>query len=147
MSTSGAVRSEMRGWIVTDEGDRWYVKLDVRDLGGHLDTAFRGWSATLAQRVRLVTARLVLIFVLPLNFHGRLRFTRTMFIPGALHGVEACFLADASVRKPRTAVCRVVWSSRQPLASACAVLSLLDGPTGCDPAFRIVWFRFRMLCR
>ena len=35
MSTSRAVRGDMRGWIVTDE--------DVRDLGeGHLDTTFRG---------------------------------------------------------------------------------------------------------
>ena len=29
MSTSRAVRSDMRGWIVADEGDRWSVKLDV----------------------------------------------------------------------------------------------------------------------
>ena len=71
--------------------------------------------------------------VLPLDFHGRLRVTTTMFIPGALHGIEASFLAGASVRKLRTAVCQVVWSSRRPLASAGAVLSLLDGPTGCDP--------------
>ena len=39
------------------------LTLDVRDLGGHLDTTFRGWSATLASRVRLVIFRLVLIFV------------------------------------------------------------------------------------
>ena len=45
---------------------------------GHLDSTFRGWSATLAARVRLVIARLVLIFALPLDFHGRLRFIRTM---------------------------------------------------------------------
>ena len=51
--------SALRGWCVricgvgsvTDEGDRWTVKLDVRDLGGHLDTTFRGWSSTLAARV------------------------------------------------------------------------------------------------
>ena len=43
----------MRDWVVTDEGDRWTVKLDVRDLGGHLDTTFRGWSSTLATRVRV----------------------------------------------------------------------------------------------
>ena len=67
----------MRGWVVTDEGDRCTVKLDVRDLGGHLDTTFRGWSATLAARVRL--APLVLIFVLPQDFHGRLRVIRSMF--------------------------------------------------------------------
>ena len=123
MSTSSAVRSDMRGWTVTDEGDRWSVKLDVRDL-----------RESFGERVRLVIARLVLIFVLLLDFHGRLRVS-WRFVLGALHGVEASFLADASVRKLRTAVCRVVGSCRQPLATAGAVLSLLDGPTGCDPAF------------
>ena len=39
------------------------MKLDVGDLGGHLDTTFRAWSATLAAGVRLAVARLVLIFV------------------------------------------------------------------------------------
>ena len=33
VSTSRAVRNDMRGWAVADEGDRWSVKLDVRDLG------------------------------------------------------------------------------------------------------------------
>ena len=42
MSTSRAVRSDMREWVVIDEGDRWSVKLDVRDLGRHLDSTFRG---------------------------------------------------------------------------------------------------------
>ena len=137
----------MRGLIVTDEGDKWSVKLDVRDLGGHLGTTFRCWSATLATRVRLVLARLVLIFVLPLDFYGRLRVIRSMFILGALHGSEAYFLAHTSLRKLRTAMFTVVWSSRQPLANTGAVLSLLDGPPGCDPAFCVVWFRFRMLRR
>ena len=40
---------------------------------------------------------------------------------------------------------RDVWCSRQPLAIAGAVLSLLDGPPGCDPAYFVVWLRFRML--
>ena len=48
MSTSRAVRSNMRGLVVSDEGHRWCVKLDVRDLGGHLDTTLHGWSSTLA---------------------------------------------------------------------------------------------------
>ena len=43
MSTFRIVRNDMRRWIVTDEGDKWSVKLDVRDLGGHLDTTFREW--------------------------------------------------------------------------------------------------------
>ena len=41
----------------------------------------------------------------------------------------------------------MVWSRRQPLAGVGAVLCLLDGPTGCDPAFCVVWFRFRLLRR
>ena len=40
-----------------------------------------------------------------------------------------------------------MWSRRQPLANVLAVLSLLDGPIGCDPAFCVVWFRFRLLRR
>ena len=51
MSTSNVVRRDMRDWVLSHEGERWTVKLDVRDLGGHLDTTFRGWSATLASRV------------------------------------------------------------------------------------------------
>ena len=109
-------------------------------VGGHLDSTFRGWSATLATRVRLVIARLVLIFALPLDFHGRLRDVRSMFIPGALHGIEASFLAEAGLHKLRAAIVRVVWSRRQSLANPGAVLSLLDGPTavvkGCSQLHR-----------
>ena len=147
LSTSRVMRREMRDWIVSEEGDRWTVKLDVRDLGGHLDTTFRGWSSTLAKHVRVVLARLLVVFALPLHFHGRLIVLRNMFIPGALHGIEASFLAESSVRKLRAAFCRVSWSGRQPLAHVGAVLSLLDGPVGCDPAFCVVWFRFRQMRR
>ena len=91
MSTSKVVRKDLLDWVLTHEGDRWTVKLDVRDLGGRLDTTSRGWSSTLASRVKLVISRLVLIFGLPLDFHGRRRVIRSMFIPGALRGIEASF--------------------------------------------------------
>ena len=35
-----------------------------------MDTTFRGWSSTLAVKVRLVISRLVLVFALPLDVHG-----------------------------------------------------------------------------
>ena len=88
----------MKDWVFCQEGDKWSVKFDVRDLGGHLDTAFRGRSATLASTVRLVIARLVLIFALSLDFHGRVRVVRSMYLP-ALHGVEASLLASDSLRR------------------------------------------------
>ena len=147
LSTSRVVRKDMKDWVLSCEGDQWSVKFDVRDLGGHLDTTFRGWSSTLAARVRLVISRLVLIFVLPLDFHGRVRVVRSMYLPAALHGIEASLLASDSLRKLRSAVRRVVWSRRQPFADVGAVLRLLDGPTVCYPAFCVVWFRFRLLRR
>ena len=135
LSTSREVGHSMKGWVLSQEGDQWSVRFDVRDLGGHLDTTFRGWSSTLAARVRLVLSRLVLIFALTLDFHGRVRVVRSMYLPAALHGIEASLLASDSLRKLRYAIRRVVWSRRQPSVSVCAVLSLLDAPTGCDPAF------------
>ena len=101
----------------------------------------------MATRVRLVIARLVLIFSLPLDFHGRLRVKLSSFIPGALRGIEASFLAEADLRKLLAAIVRVVWSRRRSLANPGAVLGLLDGPSGCHPAFCVVRFRFRMLRR
>ena len=52
LSTSREVRKDMKGWVLSLEGDKWSVKFDVLDLEGHLDTTFRGWSSTLAARVR-----------------------------------------------------------------------------------------------
>ena len=127
----------MKDPVLSEEGDKWSVKFDVRDLGGHLDTAFRGWSGTPAARVRLV-----LIFVLPLDFHGRVCVVRSMYLPAALHGVEASLLASDSLLKFRSSICRVVWSRRQPLACVGAVLSLLDGPLVVTLCFVLSGFGF-----
>ena len=144
LSTSRAVRVEMHSWVLSDEGHKWTVKLDVRDLGGHLDTTLRRWSSTLSLRVRLVISRLDLIFAHPLDFYGRVRVVRTMFLSCALHGVEASYLSKGGFFKLRAAVMRAVWSRKQPLACSGVVLGLSDGPHGCDPSFCIVWFRFRL---
>ena len=93
---SKAVRAEMRGWVLSDEGHKWIVRLDVRDLGGHLDTILRGWSSTLSIRVRLAISRLDLIFALLLDFYRRVRVVRAMFLPCALRGVEASYLSRGS---------------------------------------------------
>ena len=125
----------MKDWVLSLEGDKWSVNFDILDLGGHLDTTFRGWSSTLAAGVRLVISRLFLLLVLPLDFYGRVRVVRSMYLPAALHGIEASLLASDIFRKLRSSVCGAVWSRRQPLANVGAVLSLLDGPTGCDSCF------------
>ena len=72
MSTSTMVRKDIVIGYCLMRGDKWSVKLDVPDPGGHLDTTFRCWSATLAAIVRLVISRLWLAAVLPLDLHGDL---------------------------------------------------------------------------
>ena len=73
-----------------DEGDKWSVKLDVRDLGGHLDTTFRGLVGYSGYAGSAGHCPFSSGFCfLPLDFHGRLRVIRSMFTPGALHGIEA----------------------------------------------------------
>ena len=147
LSTSREVRKDMKEWVLSQEVDKWSVKFDVRDLGRHLDTTFRGWSATFAAGVRLVIFRLVLMCALPLDFHGRVRVVRSMYLPPALHGIEASLFASDSLRKLRSSILRFVWSRRQLLAGVGAVFSLLDGLAVCDPSFCVVWFRFRLLRR
>ena len=88
-----------------------------------------------------------MFFALPLDFYGRIRVVRAMFLPCARHGVEASYLFKGVFLKLRAATVRAVWSRKQPLAGSGAVLGLLDGPHGCDPSFCIVWFGFRLYRR
>ena len=84
-----------------------------------------------------------LIFAPPLDFHGRVRVVGSMYLPAALQGVEASLLASDSLRKLRSPIIRLPGL----VVNLWLMLVLLDGPTGCDPAFCVVWFRFRLLCR
>ena len=54
VSTSAAVRRDMKDWLISVGGDRWSVKLDVRDLGEHLDVKCRSRGCTLAAWVKAV---------------------------------------------------------------------------------------------
>ena len=147
MSTSAAVRRDIKDWVIFDQDERWTVKLDVRDLGGHLDTTYRAWGCTLAARVLAVLRVVWLVSALPLGYHGKLRILRTMFIPAALHGIEASHLSQGSLFKLRAAFVRACWSSKLTLAHTGTVLGMLDGPEIVDPVACIVWFRFRLMRR
>ena len=143
MSTSAGVRREMKAWDISGEGEHWSVRFDVRDLGGHLDTTYRAWVARVVAVLRVVW----IVSALPLDYRGKLRILRTMYIPAALHGIEASLLSQSHVLKLRAAFVRACWSSKLTLAHTGTVLGMLDGPECADPAVCIVWFRFRMLRR
>ena len=58
-----------------------------------------------------------------------LRMVRSKYMPGGLHGCEGAAISVSA------------------LTNTPALLSLLDGPWGSDPAFFIIWSRFRQLRR
>ena len=64
-----------------------------------------------------------------------------------LHAAEASYVSSSSISAFRAAIVRAVWSSKTPLANAPAILNLLDGPVGVDPAFHVVRSRFRIMRR
>ena len=78
---------------------------------------------------------------------GKLGILRTKFLLGALHAIEASGISFTLLQKLRSAFVSAVWSKKMPLAHVGAVLTLLDGPPGCDPGFFVVWCRFRLLRR
>ena len=145
MSNSAVVRKDMKSWFISEQGDKRSVKLDVRDLGDHLDTTCRAWGCTLAARGRAILRVVGLVSALPLDYRGKLRVLRTTFIPAALHGMEASLLSQSIYLRLRAAFVRACLSRRMTVAHSGTVLGMLDGLGGVDPGFCIAWFWFRML--
>ena len=104
-------------------------------------------SGTLAARVLAVLRVVWLVSALPLGFRGKLRILRTMYVPAALHGIEASHLSQGILFKLRAVFVRACWSSKLTLAHTGTVLDMLDGPECVDPVACIVWFRFRLMRR
>ena len=127
----------MSKWLVSDPGDRCSAKLDIRDLGGHLDVTRRARAATLCSWRSGVLPRVLAVPALPLDFCGKLRLLKTMHVLAALHGAEASVVAQDGLRKLRTAFVRAVLSGALTLATPGAVPSLLEGLVGWTLA--IMW--------
>ena len=117
------------------------------DLGGHLDFTFRARAGTLSKRVGDAIVGVAAVGALPLGFQVKLGLVRGKYLPAGLHAAEASYVSSSSISAFCAAIVRAVWSSKMPLASAPALLNLLDGPVGVDPAFHIIWSRFRMMRR
>ena len=132
LSTSKAVRRAMKLWDISGEGGFWKVQLR---------------AGTLSKRVREATFGVASVGALPLGFQVKLGLVRGKYLPAGLHAAEASYVSSSSISDFRAAIVRAVWSNKMPLANAPAILNLLDGPVGVDPAFHVVWSRFRMMRR
>ena len=147
MRSSKKVRSNMKVWVVSDTGDTWTVKLDVRDLGDILLLLLGPGPL----RLVIASPRLSPGFSLSLFFPWTLvvcfGFCVRCTYPAALHGAEASLVSISGLRRLRSAFGRAATSGGLRLANPCAFLSLLDGPAGSDPGYCVVRCRFRMLRR
>ena len=148
LSTSEAARRRMTVWRNMNEGCFWAVKLDVRDLGGHLDVTLRAVAGTLSNTEFVSPPlRFPAVGALTLGCQRMLGMVRSKYLPGGLHGCEGAAVSVTALCSFRSAVARAVWSKKLPMTNTPALLSLLDGLWGSDPAFFIVWSRFRQLRR
>ena len=142
LSTSKSVRKVTKLWGISGEGRFWNVQLDVRDVGGHFDFTNRARAGTLSRLLGL-------LWWVPCPWSFRSSwdwFVESTFL-------LVCMLVRPLMCLPPLLVplglllFGTVWSSKVPLANAPAVLNLLDGPVGVDPALHIIWVRFRMMRR
>ena len=84
----------------------------------------------------------------PLGFKGKLQILRTKSGRSALHGAVKLLLFLIRVWLLKgLRFAQLHGPQRCLLLSLRAVLSMLEGPTGCDPAFLVIWARFRMVRR
>ena len=94
-----------------------------------------------------IAARKATVGALHLGSQVKLGLVRGEYIPAGLHAAEASYVSSCSLSAFKAAVVGAVWSSKMPLANTPAVLDLLDGPVGVDPALHIVCVTFRMVRR
>ena len=147
LSTSKATRKRMKNWSISAGDKGWGVKLDVRDLGGHLDITCRVRAGTLARRVVRATDQVAILGALPFGFLRLVGFARTKFLPAGLHGAQGSHISLKNLSSFRTGIVKACWPRKLPMANPQAVLSLLDAPDCCDPELYVIWNRFRQMRR
>ena len=97
--------------------------------------------------VKIATTQVPAVGALTLGFQRMLGMVRSKYLPGGLHGCEGAAVSVTALSSFRSAISRAVWSKKLPMTNTPALLSLLDAPCGSDPAFFIIWNRFRQLRR
>ena len=84
----------MKYWAISTRNKSWAVKLDIRDLGGHLDFTKRDRVGTLAGTAIKATSQVHMVSALPFGFLRLVGFVRSTFLPAGLHGSEGAMVSQ-----------------------------------------------------
>ena len=114
LSTSKATRKLMKNWSISAGDKGWGLKLDVRDLGGHLDITNRAGAGTLAQRVVRATSQVPMVGALPFWFLRLVGIVRSKFLPAGLHGAEGSHTSCKNLSSLRTVIVKACWPKKLP---------------------------------
>ena len=125
LSTSRAARRRMTAWRNENEGCFWAVKLDVRDLGGHLDVTLRAVAGNLSSRVKIASTQVIAVGAFLMRFQRMLGLVCSPYLLWLLHGCEGAAIVVSALGAFRAAVARAVWSQELPMTNTPALLSLL----------------------
>ena len=98
LSTSRVVREDMNDWVLSQEGYKWSVKFDVRD-SGRWGVAFGYYLSWMVFDFSCWSSfghfSSGSYFCSPLDFHGRIRVVRSMYLPAVLGWRPLCLLLIA----------------------------------------------------
>ena len=148
LSTSKAVRRAMKLRDISGDGGFWKVQLDVRYLGGHLDFTYRARAGTLSRRVGEATVGVAAVGCFALRVF---RLSWAWFVVSIFLLASTLLRLLTSPPLPSVLVGPPLFGrfgpTKMPLANSPAILNLLDGAVDVDPAFHVVWSRFRMMRR
>ena len=93
----------MKNWSISAGDKSWGTKLDVRDLGGHLDITHRARAGTLARRAVQATSQVHMVGALPFRFLRLVEFVGAKFLPAGLHGAEGAHISCKNISSFHTA--------------------------------------------
>ena len=100
---------------------------------------FRLGLVTLSKRVKDPTHGVAAVGALsPLGYKVKLGLVRGKYLPACFHAAEASHVSVSSLASLRAAIGRAAWSSKMPMTSTSAILILLDGLSGVDPALYVI---------
>ena len=128
--TSGIARQRMTAWRNENEGCFRAVKLDVRDLGGHLDVTLRALAGTLNSRVKMATSQVLSVGALSMGSQRMLGMVCSQYLPGGLHGCEGAAISVSALSVFRAAVAHAVWSEKLLMTNTPALFESLGWPLG-----------------